>query len=292
MKKIISSIELNLLLATIVLLSACAEPSKKIEEEDNAEEIENTEGMEDTYVDEEDLSIMLPSPLQIAAIFNKVGLEYHEGLINQPSNIDKYNTKTSKYLNFGIYSADLAYAVLNDKQQSAIDILNAIKTMSEEIGMSNIFSTGDLIKSFEENISNQDTILYILTEIKQRTDDYLEENSEESKEAIFFSAAWLEGMYIGSNSLASNDKIAPRLVEQMTILDNIIRALDKHNDETLDIGFLIEGLNNINSSFKSIPVVDQYYSEEIDLNDVELNEEDLNMLKEKITSLRTEIVEG
>ena len=89
----------------------------------------------------------------------------------------------------------MAYTVLNDQQQLSIEYLNAVKTLSEAIGMPSIFGGGQLMESFEKNIGNQDTVLTILTTIKRRTDEYLAENSEESKEAIFFSAAWLEGMY-------------------------------------------------------------------------------------------------
>jgi|SRR5690554_9452 len=290
MKKLISPIQLSLLLATVVLMSACTEEPKKTD--DNEEVKEEQVVVNDDFEEVDDVAIMLPSPIQIANIFSNAGLRYQDGLVNPPSNVDKYNTKTAKYLNFGVYSADLAYAVLNDKQQAAIEQLNAVKTMSDAIGMSSIFGTGELIKSFEKNISNQDTVLYILTEIKQRTDAYLEENAEESKDAIFFSAAWVEGMYLGANSIDKKGNVTPRLIEQMTILKTIIRAINAQNDPTLDITFLIDGLKEINQYFNDIAEVQKYNRGEIELEDLVLNPEELDQLKRQITDLRTQIISG
>lgn len=291
MRKYINLPQLSILFVGIFLLSACAEaPKKEEKKEEKKEKVESAPASE--QIIDEEVSFMLPSPIQIAAIFNRAGLEYKSGLTNNPTNVDKYNTKTSKYLNFGVYSADLAYAVLNDQQQAAIDQLNAVKKMSDAIGMPNVFGGGDLIKSFESNIGNQDTILRILTTIKRRTDEFLMENEEESKEAIFFSAAWVEGMYIGANSTSGNAKVEPRLIEQMTILENIIKALRVQQDPSLDLNFLIDGLTNVYQTYNDFENVRKFNKGEIELSAVKLSDSELSTLTNQITELRTQIVNG
>tara|TARA_B100001063_G_scaffold247028_1_gene289539 strand:+ start:38870 stop:39745 length:876 start_codon:yes stop_codon:yes gene_type:complete len=291
MRKYINLPQLSILFVGLFLLSACAEaPKKEEKKEEKKEKVESAPASE--QIIDEEVSFMLPSPIQIAAIFNRAGLEYKSGLTNNPTNVDKYNTKTSKYLNFGVYSADLAYAVLNNQQQAAIDQLNAVKKMSDAIGMPNVFGGGDLIKSFESNIGNQDTILRILTTIKRRTDEFLMENEEESKEAIFFSAAWVEGMYIGANSTSGNAKVEPRLIEQMTILENIIKALRVQQDPSLDLNFLIDGLTNVYQTYNDFENVRKFNQGEIELSAVKLSDSELSTLTNQITELRTQIVNG
>lgn len=291
MRKYINLPQLSILFVGLFLLSACAEaPKKEEKKEEKKEKVESAPASE--QIIDEEVSFMLPSPIQIAAIFNRAGLEYKSGLTNNPTNVDKYNTKTSKYLNFGVYSADLAYAVLNDQQQAAIDQLNAVKKMSDAIGMPNVFGGGDLIKSFESNIGNQDTILRVLTTIKRRTDEFLMENEEESKEAIFFSAAWVEGMYIGANSTSGNAKVEPRLIEQMTILENIIKALRVQQDPSLDLNFLIDGLTNVYQTYNDFENVRKFNKGEIELSAVKLSDSELSTLTNQITELRTQIVNG
>ena len=279
------------LFTVIAFLLACAESPKKMEES-AAEETTETVDEVETMDQEDDASFMLPSPIQIAAMFNRAGLDFESGLTNPTENLTKYNTKTSKYLNFGVYSADLAYAVLNNQQQMSIDYLNAVKTLSDEIGMPNVFGTGSLIESFEKNIDNQDTVLTILTTIKRRTDEYLVENADESKESIFFSAAWLEGMYLGSNSSSDRSKLTPRLVEQMTILDNIIKAIKVQKDATIDMNFMVDGLTDLKNTFDQLESIKSLDMSDMDIDEVNLTEEELGILNEKITVLRTKIING
>lgn len=276
----------------ITVLFACAEAPKNEHAEDAAETEEVVAEEAETMTEEEDNSFMLPSPIQIAAIFNRAGLKYESDLTNPVGNLTNYNTKTAKYLNFGIYSADLAYAVLNNQQQPAIDYLNSVRKLSDEIGMPSIFGSGELIESFEKNIGNQDTVLRILTTIKRRTDEYLAENAEESKEAIFFSAAWIEGMYLGANSASDQSKLTPKIIEQMTILENVIKAIKAQNDDTMDITFLIDGLNGILTTFEGFEEVKMLEDEDKDIEDITLTEEELNTLNTEITALRTQIVNG
>lgn len=276
--------------AIVSTFFACADAPKT--EEKQEEEVVTEEIETEVETMEEDNSFILPSPIQIAAIFNRAGLNYQDGLTNSPSNVSNYNTKTAKYLNFGVYSADLAYVVLNSKQQASIDYINAVKTLSEDIGMPSIFGTGQLITSFEKNIDNQDTVLSILTTIKSRTDDYLAENGDQSKEAIFFSAAWVEGMYLGAKSASNSSKITPRLIEQMTILDNIIRAVESQNDQSLDMSFMVSGLKEIKATFEGFEEVKSLNNDDVGLSDITLTPEELALLTEEITTLRTKIVNG
>ncbi len=160
------NIYLSLVVAVIFSSAffSCAEAPNQEEKETDTivEEVVETETMDE----DEDYSFMLPSPIQVAAMFSQAGLEFENELVNPASNIDKYNTKTSKFLNFGVYSADLAYSVLNDQQQLSIDYLNSVKTLSESIGMPSVFGGSGLLERFEKNVGNQDTILRILTTVK------------------------------------------------------------------------------------------------------------------------------
>ena len=277
--------------ALLSLTFACAEAPKKEEAEKDEMVTEAETEMNEEEMEEEN-SFMLPSPIQIAAIFNRAGLGFESGLTNPIENISKYNTKTAKYLNFGVYSADLAYVVLNNQQQASIDYLNVVRQLSEDIGMPSIFGSGKLIKSFEKNINNQDTVLRILTTIKRRTDEYLEENQEKSKEAIFFSSAWLEGMYLGANSSSDNSKLTPRLIEQMTILDNIIKAIKTQNDPTLNMDYMLEGLTKLHETFEGFESIKSLDKNGSSFEDISLTDDEMNQLNTQIEQLRTKVING
>lgn len=283
-----------LLISTICLgsmmLLSCAETPKQESTqavEEPTEEIVETESMED-----DDFSFMLPSPIQIAAIFSNAGLKFDREFVNPHTNLGNYNTKTSKFLNFGVYSADLAYTVLNDEQQLSIDYLHAVKSLADEIGMPSIFGGSEMIDRFEKNIGNQDTILDILTTVKTRTDEYLMENSEESKEAVFFAGAWTEGMYIGANATSSSTHVSARLIEQMTIVENIIKGLEVQKDPSLDLEWLINDLTELDNTFNGFESISKLDTDETDIDHLSLTQEELGVLAEKITTIREKIVKG
>lgn len=259
------------------LLFACAEAPKKEVEEEVIEVVE--EEMEE----EETAELMLPSPIQIAAMFNRSGLSYNSELPNSPESVSNYNTKSKKYLNFGVYSADMAYAVLNDKQQAAIDYLAAIKTLSDETGMEAIFGSGDLINRFEKNIGTRDSVLRILTEIKIKTDSYLQENKEQSKSAVFFAGAWIEGMYLGIKSIEGNEMVKDRVLEQMNVVPGLIEALKTQSDESLDLTALTTSLEELNSFFSTNSTEDED-------GYAMLTAENMTTLSTKINEMRSMIV--
>ena len=261
-----------------------SETTTDVVEEIVEEETIETESMADDFI--------LPSPIQIAAMFSRSGLKFESGIANPTSNLSNYNTKTAKYLNFGIYSADLAYAVLNSERQASLDYINVVRELSDMIGMPSIFDGGNLLTSFEKNIDNQDSILGILTTIKSRTDDYLMENNDESKEAVFFAAAWVEGMYLGSKSATAKSSVTPRIIEQMSILHNVIGAVKAQNDQSLNVTFLVKGLEEIQDTFEGFEEVKSLDNPEISFSDINLTNEEITLLNKEIETLRTAIISG
>ncbi len=285
-----TSLKLKSILALSLagIIFSCADAPKKTEAPE--EVVEEVETMEDESMD--DSYFMMPSPIQIAAMFNRAGLKYEGGITNPTNNISNYNTKTARFLNFGVYSADLAYAVLNSERQASLDYIKVVRELSDQIGMPGIFDGANLLTSFEKNIDNQDSILFILTTIKLRTDDYLAENNDESKEAVFFAAAWVEGMYLGSKSATTESSITARIVEQMSILSNVIGALKNQDDESLELTYLIDGLVEIQNTFEGFAEVKSLDNPDVSFSDVELTNKEITLLNKEIETLRSKIISG
>ena len=242
--------------------------------------------------DEELQSSFLPSPLQVAMIFDKSGLEFDPSLVNSANNVQKYTTKFEKSLNFGVYSADLAYSVLNEKSKEATKTLKVVKELSAEIGLSTVFDSEDIMTRFEKNISNKDSVLDLLVIIEEKTDDYIEENGEHELGAVMFAGAWVEGMYIGARSAIKDQKknkeLGNKLSEQMIICGNIIKELETKAQKTSEIDKLIADIKAINDLYHGFESVKKMEGDAA--YDVSLTEDEMNQLTGKIIDLRTSIV--
>jgi len=123
---------------TSVFIISCSEDNKN-EDSDNKNDNSQNSSIDTTDTDSDDYEFIPPSPLQIASIFKKAGLEYMQGLPNSTENADDYNSKFQQSLNFGVYSSDLAYCVENEKYDEASQYLKVIRKLGSKIGLETVF---------------------------------------------------------------------------------------------------------------------------------------------------------
>ena len=284
-KKIITA-----LFISTMIFSSCGDETKQ--------QVSNEEQTQDDLLNEmseegenrEPESFYLPSALQIGSIFQKSGLSYIKGLTNPASNEQQYITKGQKILNFGVYSADLAYIVLNGQSQDATAYLKTIKSLSDKIGFGAVFESEDLMKRFQSSLGNQDSIINVMIDIQMQTDMFVDENNLQDVTHIIFAGAWIEGMYLGvkASNTGNQHVISGRLVEQMTILDNLVKALRSNNNQTDDIEQLTKDLNKLDKFFMRLE--ENKNSQNIaSFRDYKISKAHMDELSIIITELRTRI---
>src|ERR1051326_1883416 len=155
MKKVFYST--GIFLSCCILFSSCGNPENP--DENNSTQTDTTVSVKkDTSGNPaKDFFYSLPSPLVMAKVFKKTGLKYVEGVANSPDNVSKYSSTQSKTLNLGVYSADLAYCVLNKQSQQASKYMESVKKLSDDLGMSTLFNSDDYLKRFKNNLNNEDS---------------------------------------------------------------------------------------------------------------------------------------
>lgn len=272
------------------ILSSCGE-EKKEEKKNDAAQVEHAEEGEVSMPESEDVDFHLPSPLQIAYIFKNSGLEYTPGLTNDHNRVENYISKYSQLLNFGVYSADLAYCVENGKSQDAKNYLTSVKVLAEKIGMNSVFENQGLLERFDKNISNKDSIEQILIDVHEKTEMYLEDNELKYFATIQFAGAWIEGMYLGSqNALTKkNDDLGMMLIEQLGILSNLVKGLKSSSGEISEVNELVAQLEDLKMSMEELESVKKFdQGGQI----VHLTDEELKLIAEKVEAVRESIVNG
>jgi hypothetical protein len=243
----------------------------------------------------------IPSPLRAISLLKRAGSHYIDGLINSPEHVKSYVTNSEMSLNLGVYGADLAYTCLFDQTQASIKCMKASRQLAEAIGISNAFSSNNLIARFEGNLSNRDSLLGIISELYRESGNYLKENDNNSGAALMLAGGWIEGLYIASRSYEKNNKkdLAGRIAEQQLSLDNLISMLKDYKDQQ---GFkeLIASLEDLRTAFlqSAVKFSEQAASADTAKHTISLNSEatyslDDNQVKvvaKKIESLRAMVV--
>lgn len=281
-----------LMLSAAIVFTSCGGSEEENNDFQNVEQNESDTDSTDTDTEEvvsEEIDYMLPSPLQVASILDNAGMEYSTDLLNDTENADQYTLKWKKSLNFGVYSADLAFSVLNDKTQEARDYMKVVKLLADDIGLQAIFDGDDLMNRFENSIGDEEQTMEVLIEIQEKTDEYLFENEKQYIGVVTFSGAWIEGMYFGANDALKNktEDIGYALSEQMIILENLIKGLDSEPNDSEEIGMVIEYFKKINESYNNFDSVQNYDETQGELI---LTKDEIKTISDLIMELRNKIV--
>ena len=280
-----------IIISSIILASGCGEPAEK--KEVHFHEISQDEIEEAIYNEvSEDYEFIPPSALQVASIFKKAGLSYDLKLTNPRNRVDKYSTKLSQALAFGIYSSDLAYSVVHEKYDEASEFLKTLRTLGSKIGLESIFNTSGLIERFETNVAIQDSIIDILILLQENTDDYIEENGKEDLSVIYYTGAWIEGMYMGANTvmLDQEKRVGVLISEQMTLAEILIKGLQHIKDQSDEIADLVDAIQALVDTYDNLESVTTL-GEEADYIDIVLSKDEITLMSGKIVELRESIAQ-
>jgi hypothetical protein len=278
-------------LSSLLFLGACGGGENK-QEESSAEEFEYTEAeQEESSEQVEQTQYFLPSALQIGSVFQKSGLKYYEGIVNSPLNVEKYDTKNSMLLNFGGYSADLAYCVLNGQNQIALNQMKALRGLAEGIGLSSIFNSESLFNKFENNLGNQDSVIEVMVQIQENIDMFIDDNNMQSMANIMFAGAWIEGMYIGVKATSNEEEtqITGRLIEQMVILDNLVKAISSVENKSGNLEEIEKSLISLRDYFNNLEEIKG--KQNINYKEVEIGIDKLKEIANRVVKMRNSIVE-
>ena len=254
--------------------------------DENATAIQDTTAtaVKDTTNPTQDFFYSLPSPLLMAKVFRKTGLKYMDGVANSPDKVSKYTSVQSQTLNLGVYSADLAYTILNKQKQQASLYMESVKKLSDELGMSSLFDSDDYLNRFKNNLDNEDSLINVVCELKSEMDVFMKDNQKEKQTLLIFMGAWVENMFIATQLTkeANKEKVASRVAEQKYILNSLMNVSAQFQSD-VEFKELFLKLNELKSLFDNLTV--QGEDEKISMD-----EHQLKAITEKTRDLRKEIV--
>lgn len=268
-----------------VLISSCGSDSQP----GSAAPAQDTAALQqgqNTQVTDQDFFYSLPSPLLMAKVFKKTGLKYVNGLANSPDYASKYSSGFSKTLNLGVYSTDLAYSVINKQSQQAAKYMEVIKKLSDDLGMSSLFDADDYLNRFKNNLSNEDSLIHIVSQLKSEMDIFMRDNNKEKETLVIFVGAWIENMYIATQLTkeVSKDGVATRIAEQKYIFNNLMNNMANFQNDK-DVHGLFLKLNDLKEMFDNLSVEGESEALVLDIHQ-------LKSITEKTRLLRKGIVTG
>jgi hypothetical protein len=222
MKKQMKLVAALMITAPFLMLTSCG-GDEPVEEplEEVVEEVVEEAGNEEYY--------QIPSPDEMFGFIKESGLKFNGELLNPIQNADSYSDPQKQALNFGIYSADLAYTAAYEEFNETTKYFGTIQKMAELIGIASAFDKS-LIERAQNNLDNADSLVAITNTSYFAVVDYLDQNEQGDKLGIIAAAGWLETVYVVANTTNfDTDKGAvDRLADQKLTLDNLLDYFAKY----------------------------------------------------------------
>ena len=172
----------------------------------------------------------IPSPFQMSLLLNETVRNYSPDILHDPAKVESYLTDFSRALNLGVYSADLAYTCVNNQNNTSLNYLSSIESLTSKIGLEFVFDK-NFMQRFDKNKSNLDSSMVILTEAFRKTDDYLKSEDRKPVSALILIGGWVETLHFATeiNVKERNEKVIHHIGEQKQTVATIIDILKEYN---------------------------------------------------------------
>ena len=302
------NLKYKLFTITIALfLASCSSNTEETVANEAVSETIQEESNEESVAD--NLFYQVPTPNELFAVLKNSNVSYNRENLSDVSNASNYLTKASKALNFGVYTADLAYVTSLGQMDDASKFFETVRSLSKDLEIENAVDEV-IMKRLQTNLenSNADSLFYLSNETYYNAYSYLEENGRRDVLGMIVVGGWIEGLNIILNlgPYSEGSEVCQRIADQKLTLENLLIFTSTiENDQLAEI---VGELSAIEEIFNYVSDIDETeISESIELTSSEsadgvmifgggetnsINEEQFNQLKSIVLDLRTSIIEG
>jgi hypothetical protein len=288
-----------LILSTLLAVGLGSCGSSGSDKDKNSDEFKEAEGSLQKQIEE--VIYNIPSPTEIPYVLQATGAEYNESLVNPRSKVDQYSSRTDKAaMNLGVYAADIGYLTSYEKTQQSIDYLNACKTLADNLGVIGTFDI-EILKRFEANISNKDSLAKLLNETVKQTEKFLKDDSRNKLAALVVAGSFVEGLHISTGLINSYPKnilpddarnqiltpIMQVVLNQKKSVTDLLQMLTAV-EQTDPVSGMVSDLQELERAYAALNIEEQIHNNRADLV---LTDKNLEQISAVVTKMRKSIVE-
>lgn len=241
------------------------------------------------------------TPVEVCAIFNRLGVPYNNTALNPVSNKDLYLSNSKAAINTGIYGVDFGYLKLFGLGQEMIDYMVTIRTMSNKLGLPDALLT-EPIKQIQNDMAEPDSIMVMMNTSYRNIEDHLRQSGRESTAGLMVMGGWVEALYIAThlvyNPADPDPVVIQKIAEQKYTLTSLLSFMKNYYDDPVVV-YYTKKLKYLKNYFDSFDIYFQKGDLEIDTSRQVLRisgskssvtAETLNKIRDYTAKLRTEMV--
>lgn len=202
--------------------------------------------------DQPKVEYAVPTPNELFEIIKIQGGEQRPGVVNPLENRSKYVDLKSKSLNFGVYSADLAYMSCFGVGTEFLKYFKAIEEIGTELGIEGAFDQ-DLMDRIENNEGDTDSLFAISNESYYDSYLYLEENDKGVELSLIMAGGYIESLYIVCSlveKFEEGDPVIEKIGDQKLVLENLLDFILEYSDDQM-VSEVMDDLISLSEVFET-----------------------------------------
>jgi hypothetical protein len=241
------------------------------------------------------------TPVEICAIFNRLGVPYDKVTLNPVSNSDLYLSNSKAAVNTGIYGVDMGYLKSFGIGQEMIDYMVIIRRLSNDLGIPDKFMI-EPFRKIQSDVADPDTIMSLMGTAFLQMEEHLRAGGRESTAGLIVLGGWVEALYIATQLLYDPDKPDPEVVqkiaEQKYTLNALLSFLKNYYDDPVVV-YYTKKLKFLKNYFDTFEIYFKKGDLEIDRSkqvfrssgsEMTVTVETLNNIRDYVGRLRMEMV--
>ena len=179
----------------------------------------------------------MPLPFEMLKKFSGAHLSFKGEILNPPTNVTSYNSADEMSFNLGVFGADLAYMISQNKLGESAPYLKSIHRLSDAIVIPTVFNA-DLMQRFDANQNKKDSMQLLVNNSFRKIDSTLQGNERLILATMVITGGWLEGIYITTQHIGTdkqnekNKVLFDMLGEQQPYLSNITELLGSFPEDS------------------------------------------------------------
>ena len=197
---------------------------------------------------------LYPSPGEMLSVIDMTEMIFNSSLLNPVERMDQYHDSKAKSYALGIYMSDLAYTALFGRHEEALNYLETVKSLSEEI---NIIEAVDesMINKARENVEYLDSLYIISNDAFMNILTFCEINERPNSVVMLSAGAFIESLFLAVNMIddyATAGELLQHLADQKYTIDNFMMFALGLNSDDPGVKATIMDLEKIHSIFNGI----------------------------------------
>ncbi len=204
----------------------------------------------------DDIIQSLPSPAEMAALIESLGVPFSKSYLASPEQADDYDTNFKKALGLGILSADLGYLNVYAQTNESVNYLATIRKISDDLNIGQFFDFQTLKRLASSN-ENMDSLMFLSQNSFREMDTHLRKNNRSNLSALVVTGVWMESMYLLTQIVkdGTDDKdLTDRIGEQKVILEMLNKVLQVYKVQDKNFKELATDFEELSAAYDQIEI--------------------------------------